>query len=76
MDYCLKNKLRLVLVLIAIIGSYALTSCGSLSGSSVRDFQDGFRQGSCGSLSGSSVRDFQDGFRQGWNATAPEEYRY
>ena len=45
MDYCLKNKLRLVLVLIAIIGSYALTSCGSLSGSSVRDFQDGFRQG-------------------------------
>ena len=37
MDYCLKNKLRLVLVLIA--------SCGSLSGSSVRDFQDGFRQG-------------------------------
>lgn len=45
MDYCLKNKLRLVLVLIAIIGSYVLTSCGSLSGSSVRDFQDGFRQG-------------------------------
>lgn len=45
MDYCLKNKLRLVLVLIAIIGSYALTSCGSLSGSSVRDFQEGFRQG-------------------------------
>lgn len=45
MDYYLKNKLRLVLVLIAIIGSYALTSCGSLSGSSVRDFQEGFRQG-------------------------------
>ena len=45
MDYCLKNKLRLVLVLIAIIGSYALTSCGSLSGSSSRDFQEGFRQG-------------------------------
>ncbi len=46
MDVMIKNKIRrIILIAIAIIGSNVLTSCGSLSGSSVRDFQDGFRQG-------------------------------